>query len=170
MDTKTIVEDVPMTDCFFVAERIRVEQVLGEQKENCSCRLSILFDIRFIKVNMFKAIIAKTTKSEIDKAMNDLATYISNKLLSPGTKVIKSSESVEMPNTTTATSSSSTTPNQVMLTPSILFLGLLLLLSILFVQLWLVWSMHEMKRDMDAIRMRCASVNRMIIQPSISEI
>ena len=103
--------------------------------------------------------------------MNDLATYISNKL-SPGTKVIKS-ESVEMAKkTTTATSSTSTssTSNQVMLTPSILFLGLLLLLSILFVQLWLVWSMHEMKRDMDAIRMRCASVNRMIIQPSISEI
>lgn len=168
LDTKTIVEDVPMTDCFFVAERIRVEQVVGEQKENCSCRLSILFDIRFIKVNMFKAIIAKTTKSEIDKAMNDLATYISNKM-SPGTKVIKSSESVEMAKPT-STTTSTTMPNQVMLTPSILFLGLLLLLSILFVQLWLVWSMHEMKRDMDAIRMRCASVNRMIIQPSISEI
>ena len=72
LDTKTIVEDVPMTDCFFVAERIRVEQVGGgeeeeKNKENCGCRLSILFDIRFIKVNMFKAIIAKTTKVKLIK-------------------------------------------------------------------------------------------------------
>jgi hypothetical protein len=72
LETHTFVEDVPMTDCFFVAEMILVELV-GDNKVS----ISMFLDIRFVKLTMFKSIITRTTKAEVEKSMQDLAKYMS---------------------------------------------------------------------------------------------
>lgn len=59
LETKTIVDDVPMADCFFVADRVRVAP-----KGNDMVSVTMEFDITFIKSTMFKSIIGKTTQSE----------------------------------------------------------------------------------------------------------
>ena len=59
LETKTFVDDVPMADCFYVADRIRVAP-----KGKGAVKVTMEFDITFIKSTMFKSIIGKTTRSE----------------------------------------------------------------------------------------------------------
>lgn len=59
IETKTFVDDVPMADCFFVSDRVRVTP-----KGESAVAVTMEFDITFIKSTMFKSIIGKTTKSE----------------------------------------------------------------------------------------------------------
>jgi hypothetical protein len=75
METRTYVSDVPMTDCFYVADQIRVEPT----SEN-SVAVTMSFDLKFVKSTMFKAIIVRTTKGEIDSFMKRLANFMSESL------------------------------------------------------------------------------------------
>ena len=75
IETKTIVRDVPMADCFYVADRLVVKPE-GEGK----VKLRMEFDITFIKSTMFKGIISKTTTSELTSYLNDFAGYISQSM------------------------------------------------------------------------------------------
>lgn len=75
METKTIVRDVPMADCFYVADRLVVKSD-GKDKVN----LRMEFEITFVKSTMFKGIIGKTTMSELTSYLNDFAAYISQAL------------------------------------------------------------------------------------------
>ena len=61
LETRTIVDDVPMADCFHVDDRIRVQQ---RQTNGKSVSVVMEFEITFIKSTMFKSIIEKTTRSE----------------------------------------------------------------------------------------------------------
>jgi hypothetical protein len=62
LETRTIVDDVPMADCFYVSDRVRVAP-----KGKDSVSVTVEFDITFIKSTMFKSIIGKTTASEFTK-------------------------------------------------------------------------------------------------------
>ena len=59
LETKTIVDDVPMADCFYVADRVRVTPAGAD-----AVTVTMEFDITFVKTTMFKSIIGKTTQSE----------------------------------------------------------------------------------------------------------
>lgn len=71
LETKTIVSDVPMTDCFYVADILRVEPVSDNR-----VKISMHFDIKFIKGTMFKGIITRTTKKEFEQFMQGMAKYM----------------------------------------------------------------------------------------------
>ena len=71
VETKTIVNDVPMTDCFYVKDII---QVASTPRAN-EFTLNIRFEIVFVKSTMFRALISRTTASEFNTFMTDLASW-----------------------------------------------------------------------------------------------
>jgi hypothetical protein len=87
--TKTHVADVPLTDCFYVADMIRVEAVVGPTTNTntttettittatTSVLISMHFDVRFVKSTMFRTIISRTTKSELERFCHSLAEFMS---------------------------------------------------------------------------------------------
>ena len=75
LETRTYVSDVPMTDCFYVADQIRVEPTSEK-----SVAVSMSFDLEFVKSTMFRAIIMRTTKGEFESSMKRLANYMSESL------------------------------------------------------------------------------------------
>ena len=64
IETCTIVEDVPMADCFVVKDRLWV--IKNPEDEN-GCIVSVTFQIDFIKGTMFRRIIENTTRGEYQK-------------------------------------------------------------------------------------------------------
>jgi hypothetical protein len=72
LETRTIVDDVPMTDCFYVADMLRVEAI-----DDNKVKISMHFDIKFVKGTMFKGIITRTTKKEFEQFMQGMAKYMS---------------------------------------------------------------------------------------------
>ncbi|KAG7358179.1 protein of unknown function DUF4782 containing protein [Nitzschia inconspicua] len=88
-DTQTYVSDVPMTDCFYVADRIRVERKENDDQSTTTTSptisISVAFDVRFVKSTMFRAIITRTTKSELQKFCHSLAEFLSRAV---GTKAV----------------------------------------------------------------------------------
>jgi hypothetical protein len=78
IETRTYVADVPMTDCFYVVDRIRVEPNYNHDRTSSkeyqesptaappspSVLVSMEFQITFVKSTMFRGIISKTTSSE----------------------------------------------------------------------------------------------------------
>ena len=63
LESSTIVEDVPMTDCFVVDDRLWV----CKDTENGGCFVKANFQIRFVKTTMFRRIIENATRSEFEK-------------------------------------------------------------------------------------------------------
>jgi len=80
LETKTYVSDVPMTDCFYVTDQIRVEST-----SETSVVVTMSFDLEFVKSTMFRAIIMRTTKSEFERFMNRLANFMSQSLVGQAT-------------------------------------------------------------------------------------
>jgi len=74
LETRTIVDDVPMADCFYVQDRICVQQ------EENGVVVNMEFEITFIKSTMFKSIISKTTQSEFADFFKHMAKYMTNAL------------------------------------------------------------------------------------------
>ena len=75
--TRTVVDDVPMTDCFYVSDRIMVEPGV---KEDGTCYVSVRmeFEITFVKSTMFQGLIRKTTSGEFDDFFEELAQFMQN--------------------------------------------------------------------------------------------
>ena len=76
LETRTFVSDVPMTDCFYVADFLVVEPV----PNHTSVKVNMQFDIRFTKSTVFKGIISRTTRQEFQLFMQGLATFMSSNL------------------------------------------------------------------------------------------
>jgi len=70
--TKTFVDGVPMADCFYVADRIRVVPK-GDDKVS----VFMEFEITFIKSTMFRGVISKTTSSGFETLFENYAKYMS---------------------------------------------------------------------------------------------
>jgi len=71
IETDTYVDDVPMTDCFYVTDRILVRA-----NDDGTVTISAYFDIRFVKSTMFRSIIANTTRSEFVKWFQNLLAMV----------------------------------------------------------------------------------------------
>jgi hypothetical protein len=135
LETKTFVSDVPMTDCFYVADIIRVEPIGGEKVS-----ISMHFDIRFVKSTMFRTIIARTTKGEFEKFMKHLANFIAKSLGEQAVIVPKPQPVLEPVPQNPFTST---------IVPS---LTIALLISVLFLQLWILLDMRSMKSEMHELQ------------------
>lgn len=75
IETHTHVDDVPMADCFYVADR-----VLVEPKGEDSVSVTMEFKMTFVKSTMFKSIISRTTSSEFVALFQAMADFMSNNL------------------------------------------------------------------------------------------
>ncbi|KAI2501156.1 protein of unknown function (DUF4782) [Fragilaria crotonensis] len=71
IETDTYVDDVPMTDCFYVTDRILVSA-----NDDGTVTVAAYFDIRFVKSTMFRSIIANTTRSEFVKWFQNLLNML----------------------------------------------------------------------------------------------
>ncbi|CAB9513991.1 GRAM domain containing [Seminavis robusta] len=74
VETKTFVDDVPMTDCFFVKDRILVAS-LGEENKG-HVLLSWEFELEFVKGTMFRGIITSTTNRELTAFGKEMKKYM----------------------------------------------------------------------------------------------
>ena len=140
LETRTYVSDVPMTDCFYVADRVLVGAV---DKETIS--VSIFFDIRFVKSNMFKSIISRTTKNEFETMMQRLSAYLTRAL---GKETQKISTPPVLP----------TSPIQHNMSSAVLhILTLVLLVVVIALQMHMIADMRAMKRE---VRLMHESMSR----------
>ena len=71
VETCTIVEEVPMADCFVVEDRLWVHE-----SEDGGCIVAVTFQIRFVKGTMFRRIIESTTRKEYESFWNQFADMI----------------------------------------------------------------------------------------------
>lgn len=87
-ETRTYTEGVPVSDCFFVIDRVLVEPTTGSpintSVNTCSGSstvvLSAYFDVCFIKKSMFQGIVAKTTGGEFTNFLTALVDEIEESL------------------------------------------------------------------------------------------
>lgn len=82
LETKTFVQDVPMADCFYVRDVVRVEK----RRENF-LMVTIRFEIVFVKSTMFQGLITRQTTSEFVAFMAGLADYTSGNCPTTGNEV-----------------------------------------------------------------------------------
>ena len=75
LESRTIVDVVPMADCFYVDDRIRV-QPDGPK----SVVINMEFEITFVKSTLFKSIISKTTRSEFTDLFRAMGKYMTEAL------------------------------------------------------------------------------------------
>jgi hypothetical protein len=73
LESSTIVEDVPMTDCFVVDDLLWVSQ----DEETGGCIVNVTFQIRFVKTTMFRRIIENATRSEFQKWWTQFGEMVS---------------------------------------------------------------------------------------------
>jgi hypothetical protein len=141
-ETKTYVADVPMTDCFYVADQVRVQSTRGKGGEN-SILVSMLFDIRFVKSTMFKSIISRTTKSELEKFFNELADYLSQNIGQPSAFPVSRPTSLAGPGPIQLGPNTSKW-SQVAVT---------LLVGVLCLQIWIVLEMKAIHEDLQQLQL-----------------
>eukprot|EP00804_Cyclotella_cryptica_P023991 CCRYP_010081-RA/>CCRYP_010081-RA protein AED:0.28 eAED:0.28 QI:381/1/1/1/1/1/2/66/585 len=85
LESSTIVEDVPMTDCFVVDDRLWVRK----DSETNGCVVNVTFQIRFVKTTMFRRIIQNATRLEFLKWWKQFEEMVSlikgaSTIVSPG--------------------------------------------------------------------------------------
>lgn len=82
IETQTFVDDVPMADCFYVADRIRIEpsSVQSATTTTTAVTVTMEFGITFVKSTMFKGIISRKTTSEFTDFFQSMAQYMSDAL------------------------------------------------------------------------------------------
>lgn len=133
--TRTYVADVPMTDCFYVKDQILAEP--GADQNTVVITMS--FDIQFVKSNMFKAIISRTTKTEIEKFMKGLAEFMSKNLgesKDSHASALRPTEPLSPP------------PSSPMASLVLPQLTVALLVCVLMLQLWIIFDVRQMKMDL----------------------
>jgi VAD1 Analog of StAR-related lipid transfer domain len=167
IETQTFVDDVPMTDCFYVADRIRVEP-FGAGTNDIS--LTMEFGITFVKSTMFKGIISRKTTSEFSLLFKALAQYMSDALVDTVDKFATTLEVDGPNNSKLAPQAAEPMQDHVLPSPSVtaskppsipntwtserILLALLLLL-----QLWILYELRIMRRDFQAWEVSQSRIN-----------
>jgi hypothetical protein len=140
--TKTIVDDVPMTDCFYVADRMTLTVL-----DKVRVQVRMEFEISFIKSTMFKSIISRTTSSEVTSGLQALAAYMSVAL--GGKEVAMVTETVEQ-SVTIAQPAATTDKGSIESPLASSPVTVCLLLLIVIIQ---VWVLHELREVKAALRL-----------------
>lgn len=71
LETQTVVNDVPMADCFYVDDRMLVEPT-----PDGGVALTAAFEVRFVKRTMFRKVINGTSGSEVTKGLKGYEAYM----------------------------------------------------------------------------------------------
>ena len=143
VETKTYVSDVPMTDCFYVADLLRVEPS-GDNDGVGTVKLSMQFDIRFVKSTIFKGIISKTTKKEFESFMRSLAEFMATNLGKADVSMVHP-ETIPHPSTEDQVQQTTVLPP----TNAIIYL---LLWTILLLQCWILIDLRGIKDELYSLR------------------
>jgi len=132
IETRTYVSDVPKTDCFYVADLIRVEKVEGGKVS-----ISMHFDVRFIQSTMFRTIITRTTNGEFERFMKSLSMYMERSLHLP--------EETPMPTGAALLPPPASSPPGIVPLQTPVFA---LLILILLLQAWILVDLQSIKQNM----------------------
>ena len=143
VETKTFVDDVPMTDCFFVKDRLVVTaskppEVGMNDYPGSHVLVSMEFELEFVKSTMFRGIITRTTNKEVNEFGEKLISYMSKNLGVEGPGLAKSEETVAPER---VVEEPSMFPSAVTMTS----LTHWLLVVVIIMQLWMIMEMYSMK-------------------------
>lgn len=144
VETKTFVDDVPLTDCFFVKDRLVVQASKPPEegtKENPvrQLLLSMEFELEFVKSTMFRGIITRTTNNEITDFGEKLITYMATNLGEEVPALIgKLEEEVEMQVAVEE-------PTLLHNTLGMASVTHVLLVVVIMMQLWVLMEIYSMK-------------------------
>lgn len=132
IETDTYVDDVPMTDCFYVTDRLLVAAT------DKAVSVSAQFDIRFVKSTMFRAIIANTTRSEFLKMYHSLYEHMREKYQTPpeGEKTVVEAVAAPLPEKPPAPS----------LQPTLLYVLIGMVGAVFLFQLYIVMELSSMRQ------------------------
>jgi VAD1 Analog of StAR-related lipid transfer domain len=132
VETKTIVVGVPMTDCFFVKDRLVVAAAPGNK-----VLVSMEFELEFVKSTMFRGVITKTTNSQVSKYCEQWRDYMAESL----------GEEAAPPKQEEQKTEKETIVEEMALPYGLTKTSLthILLASVIFMQFWMVLEMRSMK-------------------------
>lgn len=130
LQSKTYVSDVPMTDCFYVADQILVEPV------DDKVAITMAFHIKFVKSTMFEGFIARTARSEFHAFMQRWAGFISKSLGSASVAAPAAPVFIQPSPPSTALSILESKLKEV------------LLILIILLQIWILLDLRSMKADL----------------------
>jgi VAD1 Analog of StAR-related lipid transfer domain len=164
IETQTFVDDVPMTDCFYVADRIRIEP-FGAGATDVS--LTMEFGITFVKSTMFKGIISRKTSSEFSLLFKALAQYMSDALVDTVDKLATTLEvggpddSSPVPQVAEPLQDRGPpSPTQPLSTPPLIWHvwtpERILLAILLLLQLWILYELRIMRLSQSTINGQCS--------------
>ena len=74
IETETYVKDVPMTDCFYIKDILRIER--KDDESSSSLLLNFRFEVVFVKSTYFQSMITRTSRSEIKKEVAILVDWL----------------------------------------------------------------------------------------------
>merc|ERR1719384_2116886 len=72
--TKTVTKGIPVSDCFYVEDRLLVESRPGG-----GVSISIAFDVRFVKSTMLRKIVENTTKQDVMNFHREFEKFLKKK-------------------------------------------------------------------------------------------
>lgn len=138
VETKTVVSDVPMTDCFYVRDVLQLKR----GKNNNKWLLNIRFEVVFVKSTMFRGLINKTTTGEFDKFMKNLAGWLSDHsgssgVFDPSTEEEAQNEAIDKAQPIQVVEKAQSTPNSS---------GFGLLVAVVFL-LWMAQMQYQLATD-----------------------
>lgn len=174
IETKTFVSDVPMTDCFYLCDVIRVQPMDAsddsiDDKENDpkstnassnGIVINVHCDIRFVKSTMFQSLITKTAKSEFKSFAESMIDFIArnaqNDRVSEGSKEATGNEKESTQRRSSIRPVPPETTSSGTMTTTLVIPGMLALVVILQVGIFL--SMRQTKSDIRELMAAVAAI------------
>mmetsp|Transcript_58663 Transcript_58663/g.143467 ORF Transcript_58663/g.143467 Transcript_58663/m.143467 type:complete len:683 (+) Transcript_58663:179-2227(+) len=181
IETKTFVSDVPMTDCFYLCDVIRVEPILEDsattttgngktkneitdeskkdgQKSTTTTSpsssgviINIHCDIRFVKSTMFQSLITKTSKSEFKSFSDSMIDFMTRSIKTE--KGIKDDlDDAEIEKERARRRSSIQQMTTTAPSNTMTTYGIMgMLIFVIILQIWIISSMRQTKSEMHDI-------------------
>ena len=187
IETKTFVSDVPMTDCFYLCDVIRVEPILegtattagngkdkneiteGNEKEGQKSNtatipsssgviINIHCDIRFIKSTMFQSLITKTSKSEFKSFSDSMIDFMARRIKTEkGMKDDLDDAEIEKERSRRRSSIQQMTTTAP--SNSLSTYGIMgLLIVVIMLQIWIILSQYQTKSEMHVMMEAMTSI------------
>lgn len=141
VETKTFVVGVPMTDCFFVKDRLIVAAAPAKGK----ILLSMEFELEFVKSTMFRGVITKTTTSQVTTFCQQMKDFMAESLGEEGAEPTAEKEQQHVEKEVVMEEPGF--PSNLAMTS----VTHVLLLVVILMQVWILMEMRSMKRAMQRI-------------------
>jgi len=104
LETKTFVEGIPKTDCFYVRDILKVEPSITHEDRLV---VNLRFEVIFVKSTMFWSLISKITTGELTKFTTNLVDYYAKHYVGYSTRGVDNDNVITTPVAVAVVSSSS---------------------------------------------------------------